>query len=433
MAALLGCGAIAVAREVTVTRLLAPLVVMAAYLAYGLSQGRRNTPKLADSIYFLGFLWTLWALIYTIIARGGQLHAHDVFLVFGYALVTTGAGIFCRLALIQFHIALSDQETTAREDIEGAVTRFVSTLSEGDERLRASQDEIMSTLKAWSQVTTTQWSATLHGAEEKCVASLENTTRRLGASLDGVSTNIDAIAQASNEMKVELHETTQVLRSLRTRLDSSLTRFASDVATESTHITGALVGFAARLDAIEVPKEALSARLDSLIGHAEQLVHEILTRLASDFRAESTHAMQALASFAARVDAIEIPPNAIVSQLESLIELAEPAVGRLAAGADQLAANCDRCFNSVGQLTSEADRLFGEVVRINDLIKEMPGAIRQLENSVVDLCGDVQSRAAKHIEVAEIAIADVKAAGADLQRTTREVLEFTRRHLDGKP
>src|SRR5690349_6940978 len=44
-------------------RLLAPLVIMALYVYFGLNSPGRNTAKLADSIYFLGFLWTLYALI----------------------------------------------------------------------------------------------------------------------------------------------------------------------------------------------------------------------------------------------------------------------------------------------------------------------------------------------------------------------------------
>src|SRR5947208_5230201 len=81
-------------------RLLLPLIVMFGYLWYGLLQRNRNTAKLADSLYFMGFLWTLYALIDSLIRQGSQITSDTVFIAFGYALVTTGMGMFLRLALI---------------------------------------------------------------------------------------------------------------------------------------------------------------------------------------------------------------------------------------------------------------------------------------------------------------------------------------------
>src|SRR5262249_44366707 len=75
-----------------------PLVWMFAYLAFALTRPSRNTTRVADSVYFLGFLWTLYALIDNLIWRPSEdLGVKQILRIFGYALVTTAAGMFLRL------------------------------------------------------------------------------------------------------------------------------------------------------------------------------------------------------------------------------------------------------------------------------------------------------------------------------------------------
>jgi methyl-accepting chemotaxis protein len=105
-----------------------PVAVMFGYLIVGYKRQTRNTMRLADSVYFLGFLWTLFALIATLVRHGDDVSAGDVFVVFGYALVTTAAGMFVRLALVQFQRTVDDQLTDARDDIDIRVGEFVEGL-----------------------------------------------------------------------------------------------------------------------------------------------------------------------------------------------------------------------------------------------------------------------------------------------------------------
>src|SRR5438128_12684045 len=61
--AVLGAVAISVIGRADFVRLIVPLSLMGFYVWYGTRFEGRNTPRFADSVYFLGFLWTLWALI----------------------------------------------------------------------------------------------------------------------------------------------------------------------------------------------------------------------------------------------------------------------------------------------------------------------------------------------------------------------------------
>src|SRR5881396_209812 len=128
VAAVLGALAISLSSGVQPARLFIPVVIMVFYLMYGWRLDTKNTAKLADSVYFLGFLWTLYALIDALVFRRGQIKADQVFVVFGYALVTTACGMFLRLLVLQFQRTLPDQIVEARDEIDQRVRAFTEEL-----------------------------------------------------------------------------------------------------------------------------------------------------------------------------------------------------------------------------------------------------------------------------------------------------------------
>ena len=78
-------------------------VLLGAYTGYGYFIPRKNTIQFADSLYYMGFLWAMFALIATfVIWPLPTLTTEAILTTFGYALVTTFCGMFLRLLLIQF-------------------------------------------------------------------------------------------------------------------------------------------------------------------------------------------------------------------------------------------------------------------------------------------------------------------------------------------
>src|SRR6266850_3621449 len=71
-------------------RIVAPVVLLFIYALLGTLEKKKNPLKFADSLYFLGFLWTLVALINAILP--GSLDLSLTLKAFGYALLTTAAG-----------------------------------------------------------------------------------------------------------------------------------------------------------------------------------------------------------------------------------------------------------------------------------------------------------------------------------------------------
>jgi hypothetical protein len=133
IAAGLGALSISAIPSVGLIRFLLPVGIMVGYAWFAYprhSPSAIATPlrsariaQLADSLYFLGFLWTLWALIDSFVLREGRL-PEDVFRVFGYALITTASGMGFRLYLLQFKYGPGDQAGEAQLTVEQQLQKF---------------------------------------------------------------------------------------------------------------------------------------------------------------------------------------------------------------------------------------------------------------------------------------------------------------------
>lgn len=113
------------------SRLALPIGAMLLYFGYGLTVNDRHTEKFADSLYFMGFLWTLIALIGALF--GGRLAAASVFRAFAYGLVTTAVGMLLRTLVLQFQHTLPDRMVQAQEDMGQAVGRFLAEIGRASE------------------------------------------------------------------------------------------------------------------------------------------------------------------------------------------------------------------------------------------------------------------------------------------------------------
>jgi septation ring formation regulator EzrA len=131
-------------RTYTVLGLVALLV---AYAAYGYSLRRKNTLQFADSLYYMGFLWALFALIATFVVwPAPKLTADAVLTTFGYALVTTFCGMLLRLLVIQFQPALPDRVVYAQETIDRRVAALVQQINEATMEITSFKDRAASGL-----------------------------------------------------------------------------------------------------------------------------------------------------------------------------------------------------------------------------------------------------------------------------------------------
>jgi hypothetical protein len=123
--------------------------LLVAYAAYGYSLRKKNTLKFADSLYYMGFLWALFALIAIFVAwPAPKLTADSVLTAFGYALVTTFCGMLLRLLVIQFQDTSPDGLVHAQETINRRVAALIQQIDEATMEITSFRDRAASDLGA---------------------------------------------------------------------------------------------------------------------------------------------------------------------------------------------------------------------------------------------------------------------------------------------
>jgi predicted nucleic acid-binding Zn-ribbon protein len=117
------------------------IVLLVAYAAYGYSLKKKNTLQFADSLYYMGFLWALFALIATFVLwPAPKLTSDTVLTTFGYALISTFCGMLLRLLTIQFQATLPDRLVHAEETIDRRVATLMQQLNEATRAITSFKD-----------------------------------------------------------------------------------------------------------------------------------------------------------------------------------------------------------------------------------------------------------------------------------------------------
>lgn len=229
-----GAIAISASSGLTAWRFVIPVGLMFLYAWYGYNhvQSLKDTPALraarttllADSLYFLGFLWTLWALIDSFVLKHFS-EGNSVFRVFGYALATTATGMFLRLLFLQFLYTSEDQLGLAEITIEEKLREFEEAVHKAG---TAIQDLQMKTEGA-----ATNFQIKAGSVVEAWAASL----RRAVVGLEGVLAKVEAVASGIRDALRKIHESSEA--ELRSGVESVVKGLAVKLETLLQNLTEA--------------------------------------------------------------------------------------------------------------------------------------------------------------------------------------------------
>src|SRR5689334_18691862 len=121
--------------------------LLGAYAAYGFFVKNKNIVQFADSLYYMSFLWSLFALLAAfVIWPAPKLTADAVLTAFGYALVATFCGMLLRLVTLQFYETGSDRITLGQETIDRRVAALTQELADATMEIRAFRERAASDL-----------------------------------------------------------------------------------------------------------------------------------------------------------------------------------------------------------------------------------------------------------------------------------------------
>jgi hypothetical protein len=233
--------------------LLPSLLIMMLYVWYGVRTRRKNYSKFADSVYFLGFLWTLVAVYRA--ASAPDMKNTEFIPAFGQAVIATGFGMLFRTLLLQFHETLPDVLGQAEQEIDEKVAVLSERLSKASEALGAWPTNLSEAERSLSD-------AYRRGAGT-LTAELEKHTREAGASLSGATT---ALGTAVNESVALALNGTKMLgddaRLLSDQMKRSTKRVEESISKASTALETATQTLADRLGASPALREFDSTMSD---------------------------------------------------------------------------------------------------------------------------------------------------------------------------
>ncbi len=223
-----------------------PIVVMFAYIAIGRSylvHGISRT-QYADSIYYLGFLFTLVSITAAIIDVGPEGDVSQIVNRFGVKLITTLIGLGVRVYLVNFRPSGEDVTENVEESLIEASRRLRDRLDQVTLDLASLASSLTLTLRTASERTSTELSSSLTQAAAQFSEALGVLK---GQTLAGLSDVRGAAEKAVSEMGGTLGANVGELRERMERATRDL--------------GGASEGLVRRLEATRLPDELLAAQL----------------------------------------------------------------------------------------------------------------------------------------------------------------------------
>jgi methyl-accepting chemotaxis protein len=337
-------------------RMAAPLAFMAGYLLFAYSRSQFSTARVADSVYFMGFWWTLWALI-NVLLSPGQLTAAKLYETFGYALITTAAGMFARLALLQFYRTLEDQEDQAVDQIDQRVTNLIG-------ELELSQQAVAS-LRATGALALEQWHNKFLTASDQIVCDVKQMADNLTMEGENLNASVKTLHQS-------LSSVGRLLTTFEKRLGTSV---------EST---------VKRFESIEIPPDLLRSKLNEVLALVERSVTPVADLAAStlaqlnkallevgkgvtDFP-KSEHLQQAVLDVTKKLDLV----TEACSRLAYEAGVTQNALSSVGAGATSLLGNIEGASEGVNDLRKRLESLRsvveaadGNTQKVSSTVKEV--------------------------------------------------------------
>jgi hypothetical protein len=287
-------------------RLSIPVMIIAIYAWYGYKgvQSVSNYPalrnarvgQLADSVYFLGFLWTLWALIDSFVLHHLSI-AEAVFRAFGYALVTTASGMFLRLTLLQFSYSAEDQVPLSEQEIEKEIGRFSNAIGNGIMSLDGFKEQTDAALSKW-------------------IDSINKSTEGLKTAVDNVSTQTTSLKDALVEMQKTNSEHVNRL------IESALSQFAQKMQTplEAVNINVKKMEKAVNDSVKEIDQSAekgaeqiqtYTTTINDKLAKSTEAVEKATTSLADTLSKQMRSLVSNLADVSKQIKDIHVSPDIV--------------------------------------------------------------------------------------------------------------------------
>lgn len=312
-----------------------PLLVIVGFAIHGIIEGRMfhadTRQRLADNVYFLGFIFTMMSLIFSFLPValfGGDIRPQDVYYAFGTGLLATAVGLIGRVLIMQ--TGATNEETAAK--VEEDLNRLAIGVAEEAERILQRLAEARNALGRQSEEVVKAVFAETGPRIRELVLEFESST-----------------ASVRDQLKALTAETEASTRALQTRLEAR----TDDMQAAAAHLVQSRNALSQALDQLRAPAERLAVDLVAVSEASTDAVARLRANLEALGRA-----LEATGQTAARLDA---------------------AVEGMTAGLGNLGDRLDRAVRSLETRAGEAGN------RISEAASEIEEGVRRASEQASSL------------------------------------------------
>ena len=230
--------------------------LLAAYAGYGSFLKHKSSAQFADSLYYMGFLWALFALMATFVIWPGPKLTHDAVLTgFGYALATLFCGMFLRLVMLHVHQAPPDANARRQEVIDQRVEVLVQELNEATTEIMAFRDRVAGHLGGTLDQLVRSLTEAREQIAEQQQAMVKLTSEAFESSLKEVLRRLSAIHIPQETLTAEIGNVVSALGKQGERFD----RAAQTLETSLKHAAETVTAFGDSLSGSDSAKQIRAA------------------------------------------------------------------------------------------------------------------------------------------------------------------------------
>jgi hypothetical protein len=267
----------------------APLSIMALYVVIGLNRpaGDVSDEKFGDSCYYLGFIFTITSIIFSLFDLPDiGTRMPDIAVRFGAAMVSTVAGLVVRVYLVGFQRDAEDATREAEQAVIDAARRFHEQLVLSQERLRdfgvqvdqAARETVERVNLQVERLTldhATKVDALIGSLAQRhdhtfdgALSHVRESSKLLGTVVDEVATQVGVASKAVTEAGDEM---TLAMRRLRNKALSSedIMEAVVRLASQQAVMLESARGQVRALEALEGRWSALDQRLGDVLARLE--------------------------------------------------------------------------------------------------------------------------------------------------------------------
>lgn len=299
--------------------LILPLAFMAAYIVIGYNYREKqlSVDKFADSCYYLGFVFTIVSIIFSLfdLPNIGE-NLTSIAVRFGAAMVSTVLGLFVRVALVSFRPTAEDALRNVEDEVLDASGRLTEEFENTFQDLQDFRSTVHASSKDALTSVTTQFEALVEQNTARMNTYFEATTK---ANKESLASIIQDIRIASLGLSRVVNEYEGSIRHTVQRIDGSVDGFSE--------------GLVGRLKSIEFPDDLFSRKLESPIGNLSESTDSVTAGVSK----VSKDVLTAARAVDKAVLAINLKAESMSQTLDlvkSLHDRSDELMGRMAAQQD---------------------------------------------------------------------------------------------------